>query len=76
MRSDYYFSTLWEILTYFSNNRVSYWSGKSSHLCISIVANKENVTSIYLHNSGTMTVHGQEVHAEKLSVAIKEFCKW
>ena len=41
-----------------------------------ISARAEKATGIILHNSGTMTVPSQEVHAEKLTVAIKEFCRW
>ena len=50
----------------------------STYVCpkLPISASAEKVTGIILHNSGTMTVHGQEVHAEKLTVAIKEFCRW
>ena len=43
---------------------------------VPIACSAQQITGIIHNNSGTMTVHGQQVHAEKLKTAICKFCSW
>ncbi|XP_062607329.1 uncharacterized protein LOC134269118 [Saccostrea cucullata] len=43
---------------------------------VPIASTAQQITGIIVNNSGTMTVHGQKVHAEDLYSSIDKFCKW
>ncbi|XP_062607534.1 uncharacterized protein LOC134269349 [Saccostrea cucullata] len=43
---------------------------------VPIASTAQQITGIIVNNSGTMTVHGQQVHAEDLYSSIDKFCKW
>jgi DNA polymerase III alpha subunit (gram-positive type) len=43
---------------------------------VPIACSAQQITGIVHNNSGTMTVHGQQAHAENLKTAIDKFCSW
>ncbi|XP_062576228.1 uncharacterized protein LOC134238121 [Saccostrea cucullata] len=43
---------------------------------VPIASTAQQIAGIIVNNSGTTTVHGQQVHAEDLSSSIDKFCKW